>query len=143
LAIARRALLWGREVTSSGTWGCGYARPTPRIQYTASSFAQPAVEFFAPLYRWRQTLVPPSGLFPQSARLATSSGDLAKELLYWPLFSSIGWALSKLRWLQHGRVHVYILYVGCTIVALMVWYASVVIGPGEPEAPRASVQAVE
>ncbi len=140
LAVARRALLWRRDVAVSGTWGCGYARPTPRIQYTSSSFAQPAVEFFAPLYRWRETLLKPSGLFPQSASLETSSGDLSKELLYRPLFGSIGWALSKLRWLQHGRVHVYVLYVGLTILALMVWYAGVASLPSGP-APEVTVQA--
>ena len=41
------------------------------------------------------------------------------------MFGSIGWVLSKLRWLQHGRVHLYVLYVGCTILALMIWYVSV------------------
>ncbi len=108
------------------------SRPTPRIQYTGSSFSQPAVEFLPDLFRWRQTLVAPSGLFPQSARLETETGDLSKELIYRPMFYSIGWALSKLRWLQHGRVHVYVLYVGLTILVLMVWYASMELGPDEP-----------
>ena len=31
------------------TWDCGYAKPTARMQYTASSFAQPIVNFFKPL----------------------------------------------------------------------------------------------
>ena len=29
------------------TWDCGYAQPTPRMQYTASSFAQPLTDLFA------------------------------------------------------------------------------------------------
>ncbi len=40
------------------------------------------------------------------------------------MFGSVGWLLSKLRWLQHGYIHLYILYVGVTLVALLVWYAS-------------------
>ncbi len=134
LAVARRALLAGRQVTASGTWGCGYSRPTPRIQYTASSFAQPALDFFASLFRSRKKLFAPHGLFPQSAWLATESSDLSQDFIYRPTFGSIGWVLSKLRWLQHGRVHVYILYVGCTILALMIWYASVELAP-QPTPP--------
>lgn len=132
LALARRVLLSGREVTESGTWGCGYSRSTPRIQYTASSFAQPAIEFFAPFLRSRTKLSVPNGLFPQSASLATESSDMSKDFIYRPMFGSIAMALSKLRWLQHGRVHVYVLYVGCTVLALMVWYAGVELAPAEP-----------
>jgi hydrogenase-4 component B len=129
LAVARKLLLAGREVTTSGTWGCGYARPTPRIQYTASSFTQPAVEFFGVLVRSRRQLKAPTGLFPRWGSLSTANTDMSKDLIYRPMFDSIGLALSKLRWLQHGRIHLYILYVGCTILALVIWYASVELAP--------------
>ena len=36
----RRRLPRGREESLTGTWDCGYARPTARMQYTATSFAQ-------------------------------------------------------------------------------------------------------
>jgi hydrogenase-4 component B len=45
------AALWlrlRRSVVASGaTWGCGYAAPTPRMQYSSSSFAQLLVGLFA------------------------------------------------------------------------------------------------
>jgi hydrogenase-4 component B len=131
LAIVRRWLLSGRDVAISGTWGCGYSRSTPRIQYTASSFAQPVVGFFAPLFRTHTKLNPPRGLFPQSASLATENTDLSKDLIYHPLFGAIGQLLGKLRWLQQGRVHIYVLYVGCTILALMIWYVSMELPPAD------------
>jgi len=138
LALARRVMLSRREVTSSTTWGCGYSTSTPRIQYTGSSFVQPAIEFFAPLIRASRVVERPHGLFPRSASLATSSSDMAKDWIYHPLFASIGMALSRLRWLQQGRVQVYILYIGCTLVALMVWYASTEqIQPASPPASAA------
>lgn len=143
LALARRILLSGRKVASSVTWGCGYSRSTPRVQYTASSFAQTAVEFFAPLIGSRKILEPPRGLFPQSASLVSETSDLSQDLIYRPLFSSIGWALSKLRWMQHGQVHVYILYVGCTILALMVWYVSVELAPQALPSPSATAQRID
>ena len=53
LAIVAALVAVGSRRDDSGTWGCGYSRSTSRIQYTASSFAQPAVEFFAPLVSHR------------------------------------------------------------------------------------------
>ncbi len=122
LAVFRWGLLAGRKVTSSGTWGCGYLGPTPRMQYTASSYALPAVDFFAPILLTRTRLEKPMGLFPRRAAIASETPDLSKELIYRPAFSAVEWVLVRLRWLQHGRMHIYILYLAVTIVALLIWY---------------------
>jgi hydrogenase-4 component B len=141
LALVRRWLLWGRDVTISSTWGCGYSRSTPRIQYTASSFAQPAVDFFAPLLRTRTMLIPPRGLFPQSASMVSQTTDMSNDYIYHPLFGAIGQLLGKLRWLQQGRVHIYVLYVGCTILALMIWYVGTELPPADASIPSPAIEA--
>ncbi len=41
VALGRHLLLRRREVRDAVTWDCGYAEPTPRMQYTAASFAGP------------------------------------------------------------------------------------------------------
>src|SRR5262249_6624660 len=46
-AILLRGLLRGRVAEPTGTWDCGYAAPSPRMQYTASSFAQMLVGLFS------------------------------------------------------------------------------------------------
>ncbi len=130
LAVLRVALLSGREVSSSGTWGCGYTRPTPRMQYTSSSYVQPAVLFFTPLYLLRRTLIPPQGLFPKRAELSQDTLDPAREILYRPAFRSIGQLLARLRWLQSGYLHVYMLYIGVTLVALLIWYIGIHLRSG-------------
>jgi NADH:ubiquinone oxidoreductase subunit 5 (subunit L)/multisubunit Na+/H+ antiporter MnhA subunit len=122
LALFRLALLAGRRVTESTTWGCGYLGGTPRMQYTATSYAQPAVDFFAPVLLTRTKLEPPRGLFPRRATMSTETKDFSTEAVYRPLFSSVEWVFGRLRWLQHGRLHIYILYLGLTIIALLVWY---------------------
>jgi NADH:ubiquinone oxidoreductase subunit 5 (subunit L)/multisubunit Na+/H+ antiporter MnhA subunit len=140
LAVVRWLLLAGREVTASSTWGCGYAAGTPRIQYTASSFARPALEFFTPLVRTRMFLAPPSGLFPRSAELTTDTFDLSTNFIYRPMFGSIGWTVSKLRWLQQGRVHLYVLYLGCTMLALLIWYTVYELPPQDSADQAAAVR---
>ncbi|HOW68194.1 MAG TPA: hypothetical protein PK256_23175, partial [Verrucomicrobiota bacterium] len=67
LAVARRGLLASKPVTEALTWDCGYARPTARMQYTASSFVQPLTDLFHPLLRARAQLERPEGLFPRRA----------------------------------------------------------------------------
>jgi hydrogenase-4 component B len=117
----RRRLLAGRKVSLSGTWDCGYVRPTARMQYTASSFAQPITNMFGFLLRTRRQLKAPDGFFPEHAALHTETDDFFRQNLFRPAFRSIEWVLLRLHWLQQGSVQVYILYVAVTILVLLVW----------------------
>ncbi|MCI0343375.1 MAG: hypothetical protein L0216_19895 [Planctomycetales bacterium] len=121
VALLRRAVLRGRPVASSVTWDCGYARPTARMQYTSSSFAAPLVEMFRGLLRTRLRLEATAGRFPGRASLATETPDVCREGLFAPAFRGVARLLGSLRWLQQGSVHVYVLYIAATLVALLVW----------------------
>ena len=121
LAWLRHRLLSGREVSLSGTWDCGYARPTARMQYTASSFAQPLTNMFGHLLRTRRRVEAPDGFFPVHAALHTETDDLFQKNLFRPAFRGIEWLLLWCHWLQQGRVQLYILYVAVTLLVLLVW----------------------
>jgi formate hydrogenlyase subunit 3/multisubunit Na+/H+ antiporter MnhD subunit len=120
LAGLRRRLLSGRAVEESGTWDCGYAQPSPRMQY-AGSFSQPLTELFGLLLRSRRALTRPQGLFPSHASLRIETPDPWGQEFYAPLFGAIGRGLSALRWLQHGQVHLYVLYIALTLLVLLMW----------------------
>jgi hydrogenase-4 component B len=124
LALVRRWLLSDRSVTTAGTWDCGYAQPTARMQYTASSFAQPLTHLFKAVLRTRKREAKPAGLFPQEASLVTETPDLCRGNLYAPAFLKVSWSLSKLRWLQHGNVQLYVLYIALTLLVLLLWKLS-------------------
>ncbi len=119
--ILRLRLPAGRTAASTVTWDCGYIRPTPRMQYTASSFTQPLTGFFRQLLGTRADLKPPTGCFPTSASLTTHTDDVCREKLYAPAFRFIGRQLAGLRWLQHGRVQIYVLYIAATLLVLLLW----------------------
>jgi formate hydrogenlyase subunit 3/multisubunit Na+/H+ antiporter MnhD subunit len=125
LAIVRRSLLAGRDVSESPTWDCGFARPTTRMQYTASSFAQPLTDFFAPFLKTQKHITAPDGLFPKNASLETHTSDTAMERLYRPLFRFVGWSVSRLSWIQHGRVNLYVMYIAATLLILLIWFLGV------------------
>ncbi len=122
LALLRSGLLAGRSVTERGTWDCGYARPTARMQYTASSFAQPLVDLFRAVLRTRRSLDAPQGTLPtKSASLSTATGDTFTHKLFRPAFGGVTRLMERMRGVQHGRVQLYVLYVALTLVALLVW----------------------
>ncbi|MBE0602242.1 MAG: hypothetical protein IH611_01255 [Deltaproteobacteria bacterium] len=121
LAGLRRWLLAGREAGVEGTWDCGYWKPTARMQYTASSYAQPIVRMFRFLRLSRRQFIRPAGLLPSESEFATRTPDMFKENLWRPAFAGIGSLLSRVRPLQHGRIQIYVLYVVLTLLALLLW----------------------
>ena len=70
LAGLRWMMLRRRTVRTAATWDCGYAAPTARMQYTASSYAQPVTGMFQTVLRTRCDLRAPQGLFPVGCRSA-------------------------------------------------------------------------
>jgi hydrogenase-4 component B len=121
VANVRRKLLAGRRVERTVTWDCGYVAPTPRMQYTASSFARPLTHLFRLFLQPRDEIHPPHGLFPKRAALHTHTPDLFRRYIYEPLFLGVAWLTSKLRWLQEGHIQIYVLYIALTILVLLIW----------------------
>jgi hypothetical protein len=123
LLLIRGLLPRGKERTTTGTWDCGYARPTARMQYTASSFAQPLTDLFRPVLRTkiRGRLV--RGFFPVKAAFKTETPDVARERLFAPLFRAIDLCAAPIRRMQSGRVHEYLFYIAVVLVLLLIWKA--------------------
>ena len=111
----RALLLRGRWHTVGHTWGCGYPSPTPRMQYTASSFAGPVLQPFGAVAGLREEQV--------GTRFRTHPADLALEQALIPAWWRLQAAASRLRSLQLGRLHVYLLYALATVVALLAYLA--------------------
>jgi hypothetical protein len=121
LALLRRFLLRGRQVSESVTWDCGYARPTARMQYTASSFAQPLTDLFAAFLGTKKNVAPPRGYFPSEASLSTETPDAAREKLFAPAFRGAVRFMEKLSKLERGNVQLYALYVALALIVLLAW----------------------
>ncbi len=121
LFLARKALLSKRPVTTSSTWGCGYGAPTPRMQYTASSFAQPVISFFGRVLGVKPDESGPESPFPAPWKFHSHVPDLFLDNVYIPAFKAVDKGLSRLRWLQGGKVHRYVLYIAVTLIALLMW----------------------
>jgi hydrogenase-4 component B len=106
---------------SIGTWGCGYAQPTPRIQYTATSFAEMLVKRFNWALRPRTQQPVIDSPFPRKTGFSTQVPDTVLDRIVLPVFQYAGRQMMKLRLLQQGRTDIYLLYMLIILLFLLCW----------------------
>jgi hydrogenase-4 component B len=91
------------------------------MQYTASSFARSLVGFFA----WAMPPIVhaprPFPLFPAGAHMETHVPDTVLDRALLPVLRKTEWLFALGRYVQSGRVQLYLLYVGAALLALLVW----------------------
>ncbi len=119
LLALRTALYRGKTITRAGTWGCGFTRPTIKMQYTGTSFAASILEFFRPVAPLTEDRSAVSGLFPAKARYRSHIDDVAERHLHAAVARPVLALFDKLRWLQHGDIHLYIGYILLAIAVLL------------------------
>ena len=116
--------LWRRVrrngVERAGTWDCGYAAPTPRMQYTAGSFAGIITGWFAWILRPQRHSHPPKEIFPAHANFEEHTPETVLEHVIEPAGSVVMRLSVAVRHLQHGRLQAYIFYLLIGLAALVV-----------------------
>jgi hydrogenase-4 component B len=121
-SLLRWKLLQNRDVRTASTWSCGYTTYHTRMQYTASSFAEPILTPFASLIHSQiRHGKKVDGYFPAEARYEKHLGDIAHQKWFLPSIRKAVGFLSQLRILQHGKVQLYLLYIGGAFVMLLIW----------------------
>jgi hydrogenase-4 component B len=121
LLLLRAALLRGRSVRKFRTWDCGFVAPDARMQYSGSSFSEPVSAAIGPAIFATQTLEAPAGYFPRRASLSVTPRDLLETFFFAPAFELIRRLCDQAKVLQHGRIHLYILYILAVLVGLLLW----------------------
>jgi hypothetical protein len=104
------------------TWGCGYPAPSPRMQYTASSFGEWIVGMFRVVLRPRTHSSLLADPFPASSHFETHVPEVVLDLGILPAGRGLGRVAVWFRWVQQGQVHLYVLYVlGALLFMLFIW----------------------
>lgn len=109
------------DVQAAGTWDCGYAAPSPRMQYTASSFADTLVGLFQWALLPRQHPPAKMELFPGKSTFGSDVPDVVLDRLVLPFFGVTAWLLCWFRWIQRGGIHSYMLYILAMLLILLLW----------------------
>lgn len=113
--VAVRKLYHGR-VRRAPPWDCGYPALSARMQDTAEGFGQPIKQIFEPFFRIRRHM---PGAFDAQPYYAATTEDRFWYWLYLPvarLNQRVGAFIARL---QHGRIHLYLLYSFATLIALL------------------------
>lgn len=122
-ALLAGGFLIMRKAQSSGTrtgstWDCGYATPTAHMQYTGGSFAGIARGWFAWLLRPEIMIRRVRGHFPGKALVLERVPETILEKAVMPGAAAVSFVADGARKMQHGRLHLYILYVFLGVTAL-------------------------
>lgn len=103
------------------TWDCGYAAGSPRLQYTASSFAQLITSHFAWALRPKVRAPRLDRLFPAPTRFESHPEDPILDGLFLPAARRASQVTARMRALPQGQLQRYILYILAVLVPLLVW----------------------
>lgn len=127
IALASLCILaaWGlwraahrRGVVRALTWDCAFAAPSPRMQYTAGSFAGTLTEWFAWIMRPVRHGHPPDGLFPKEASRSEHTPETVLEQIVLPASGGVMRLAMAARHVQHGTAQAYLLYLLIGLAAL-------------------------
>lgn len=115
--LAVRVFYHGR-VRRGAAWDCGYAEQTSRMQDTAEGFGQPITQIFEPFFRVQRRMPDP---FSREPVYFKSNEDRLWYWLYVPLARAHERIAALIGVLQHGRIHLYLLYSFITLLALLLF----------------------
>jgi hydrogenase-4 component B len=106
------------------TWGCGRAVQTARFEYTAASFANPFKRVFSVLYKPVKELAiefhPESRFFVRTISYRNEARSIFDDAIYGPMNRMLRAFAGRVRLLQSGNVHLYLLYILVTLVVLLI-----------------------
>ena len=115
IALTVKKFVHGR-LRRGPAWDCGFPAQTARMQDTAEGFGQPIRQIFE-WYMGVVRKVPTP--FDKHPHFHSETHDLLWNIFYAPvkrLNETIGALMGKL---QHGRIHIYLLYSFVTLLALL------------------------
>jgi hydrogenase-4 component B len=112
-----------RKLRVSDSWGCGRIGQTPRMEYTATAFAEPLRRVFAELYRPTKELTidfhPESKYFVQSIEYHSEITPWFEKYLYEPCLWFVRLTAAVVRRLQSGSLSAYLVYGAIALLILL------------------------
>ncbi|MEW6517855.1 MAG: proton-conducting transporter membrane subunit [Thermodesulfobacteriota bacterium] len=119
VSLLRKGLYWRKEVGAGPTWGCGFTRPTVRMQYTGTSYAASMIDFYRPFVPVKTFYSGIRKIFPGQTIYYTEVLDIAENKIHEMIIKPFFHLLQMLRWIQHGNIHLYIAYIVAAIIVML------------------------
>ena len=114
--FAVRRFYHGR-LRRSSAWDCGYPEQTARMQDSAEGFGQPIRQIFEPFFLIEREVPSP---FDREPRYHGRTEDKLWYGLYLPIAKATNKLSGLISFLQHGRIHLYLMYSFVTLLVMLV-----------------------
>jgi formate hydrogenlyase subunit 3/multisubunit Na+/H+ antiporter MnhD subunit len=105
-------------------WGCGGVRVSPRMQYTATSYAEPLLRVFddalRPVRDVEITATDTTDLFVEGVRYRQQLGDIVELAVYRPVLAAVERLGEHARRIQNGSIHRYLTFSFVALVAVLI-----------------------
>lgn len=130
MLVGFMVLGWGVAVALGGrarkryykTWGCGI-NLSPRMEYSASGFVQPIKRVFSTIYqptiKLETEFLEESRYFAKRKRFEFHIEPVFHRYLYDPVIAFFSLVADRLRIIQAGSLHLYLVYIFVTLVLLL------------------------
>lgn len=92
------------------TWGCGYNKVTSKMEYSASSYAEPFISMLTPLFKKVSDIKKPKTIFPKDAHWEQHIEDVEEAYFIKPVMEHIEKFFAGFEKLQNGNIQQYIMY---------------------------------
>ncbi len=108
----RNRLMQNRTENIAGTWGCGYAAPNVKMQYTGKSFSKPIAKLlnFVVLEKKKFTEIPKNEVFPLERDYSSHYIDFFESNIINKVVDKIVYAANYFQFIQNGKIQAYVLY---------------------------------
>jgi hydrogenase-4 component B len=120
LFICIVSILWGirykllstRSKVIQPTWGCAYAAPTSKIQYTGKSFSKTLSKMFnfIVIERKQYAELKAGEIFPEKRKHASHYHDFFEFRFIHVITNQLVYAANYFKFIQNGRIQSYVLY---------------------------------
>jgi hydrogenase-4 component B len=104
------------------TWECGFGALSAKTQASSDSFAQPVARIFSPLLRYQVSFEikgKDRRHFPEQIKVKANMLSLLEYKIYRPALALIDQFARAIAKLQAGSIHLYLVYLCCTLVVLL------------------------
>jgi len=108
-AVRRIQKKYGRR--TSAAWGCGYEGLTPRMQYTASSFADELNSILKVILIYKKKVKTTKGAIQKPVSFESHSLDLIDDKIVIPGFNLLKSIIMRIEFLSQTDIRYYILFI--------------------------------
>jgi hydrogenase-4 component B len=127
LLLVIKSAIMKSTVKTGSTWGCAYQDTTPKMQYTAYSYAESFLKLAEPMTGKQKEEIRARGFFPKQVAYKSKYFDMIEKALIKPLGEVSVKILKMFSWIQNGNMQRYILYGIIFLLLSIVW----VLGGGK------------